>query len=494
MPDDAAAFEIDLDTFLASCYADPLKYVLGLWNWGVGQLEHDTGPSDWQRAFLVDLSQQVTARAFDGHTPVMPIMMAIASGHGVGKSALSAWIVHWLMDTRADCKMKVTANTQTQLETSTWAAIQSWGQTKLTAPRWTVNSAAMYATGDRANWFCVPTSCKEENSQAFAGLHNRHSTTAYIFDEASTVPDGVIQVAMGGLTDGEPMMFLFGNPSRRSGQLYRAVFGSERDIWNSRVVNGWDHLRGEATRQLYQQWIDTYGEDSDYVRVRILGLPPNADELQFIDHARVLQATRNAVQPVAGDPLIVGVDVSGGGSAWTVARFRRGYDARSLPPIRLTGEQTIANDRQMVISRLAEALSTHPIDAMFIDSAFGAVIVSRLRQMGFTQVHEVSFGGPSSDPHDANQRAFMWRKLKEWLPTGCLSEKDQRLQDDCEAPGYHINKQNKLVLESKQDMQKRGVASPDDGDALALTFSMPVRIRGEHKRAPVVLDATWAGV
>lgn len=492
--DEAAQFEADLDSFLVSCYADPLRYVRGLWPWGSGELEHDDGPSPWQASFLNDLGAMVRERAFDGNEPVMPIMMAVASGHGVGKTALTAWVVHWLEDTRPNCKMKVTANTQTQLETSTWAAIQSWGATKLTAPRWTINSAAMYATGDRANWFCVPTSCKEENSQAFAGLHNRHSTTAYVFDEASTVPDGVIQVAMGGLTDGEPMMFLFGNPSKRSGQLYRAVFGSERDIWNGRVISGWDHLRGEATRRLYQQWIDTYGEDSDYVRVRILGLPPNADELQYIDHARVLQATKNATQIVAGDPLIAGVDVSGGGSAWSVCRFRRGNDARSIPPIRLTGEQTIANDRQLLVSRLAEALKQHQPDAMFIDSAFGAVIVSRLRSMGFTQVHEVNFGGPSADVHDANMRAYMWRNLKQWLPSGCIDGRDQRLQDDFEAPGYHIDKKNKLVLESKADMQGRGVASPDDGDAVALTFAQTVQIRPGHRVTYQPVAPKWAGV
>ena len=96
-------FEVELDTELQACYADPLRYVLMMWPWGdVGALEHDTGPEPWQRAFLEDLGQAVRDRAFDGHTPVMPIQMAVASGHGVGKSALGAWIVHWAMDTRPE--------------------------------------------------------------------------------------------------------------------------------------------------------------------------------------------------------------------------------------------------------------------------------------------------------------------------------------------------------------------------------------------------------
>lgn len=477
---DAEALDLDLDAELAACYANPLRYVMTMWPWGQPDtsLSHDHGPESWQRDFLVDLGQAVKDRAFDGHTPVMPIYMAIASGHGVGKSALGAWIVHWAMDTRPDCKAKVTANTQTQLETSTWAAIQSWGQTKLTADRWTCNAAALYMPGDRANWFCVPTSCKEENSQAFAGLHNRHSTTLYLFDEASTIPDAIFEVAMGGLIDGQPIMLVFGNPSRRSGQLYRAVFGSERDLWNHRIING-DHC-AHSNKALYQQWRDLYGDDSDFVRVRILGLPPNADELQYIDHARVLAAQANNVQVVKDEPLIAGVDVSGGGSSWSVCRFRRGFDARSMPPIRITGEETMKDERQFIIAKLAAVMSdtrpTHRVTSMFVDSAYGAVLVARLRQMGYSNVFEVNFGGKSIDDHDANMRAYMWEQMKEWLPKAAIDPKDQRLADDLECPGFHLNVKNQLVLESKESIKERGLASPDDGDALALTFAAPVKM------------------
>jgi hypothetical protein len=135
----------------------------------------------------------------------------------------------------------------------------------------------------------------------------------------------------------------------------------------------------------------------------------------------------------------------------------------------------VAHDRQLLIAKLADAMTTHQVDAMFVDAAFGAVIVSRLRQMGFTQVHEVNFGGPPSDMLCANMRAFMWKSMKEWLPRGCIDMKDQRLATDLTAPGFHLNTKNQLVLESKESMQKRNVASPDDGDALALTFAMPVR-------------------
>src|SRR6516165_12063948 len=98
---EAAAFEAELDTFLASCRLDPLRYTLAMWPWGEpGPLEHEPGPEAWQREVLVDVGAAVRERAFDGHTPVLPVKFAISSGHGSGKTALLAWLIHWLMDTR----------------------------------------------------------------------------------------------------------------------------------------------------------------------------------------------------------------------------------------------------------------------------------------------------------------------------------------------------------------------------------------------------------
>jgi hypothetical protein len=473
---DEEQFEADLDAFLVSCYADPLRYVMGIWAWGDGDLKGEAGPKPWQRQFLIDLGAAIQARGFNGIDPVSTVKMAISSGVGPGKTALLAWILHFLMDTRPDCKCRVTANTVTQLETVTWAEVRKWGAWKLTAPRWTTTSEMMYATGDRTNWFAVRTTCAPENAQAFAGWHNRRSTTANFYDEGGTIPEEIYEKGRGIEVDGESFQFIFGQCSRRSGQLHRAVFGAERDVWDHRIINGYDVVTSPVVLAKYQEWADTYGgEDSDYCRVHIKGLPPNADELQYIDHLRVQQAGLNVLQPIHGDPLILGVDVSGGGRAWSVGRYRRGNDARSIKPIRLTGEQTTRDDRKFLISTLAESMRTHKPDAVFIDSAFGAVVVSELRRMNFDKVFEVNFGAASLDPHDLNMRATMWRKTKEWLPAGCIDQKDQRLQDDFEAPGYHINRKNQLVLESKEDMQKRGVASPDDGDAVALTFAQPVQ-------------------
>jgi hypothetical protein len=272
------------------------------------------------------------------------------------------------------------------------------------------------------------------------------------------------------------MIFLFGNPTRNTGHFYQACFGIARGLWSPTVI---DSRTSKLTNKaLIKEWIDTYGEDSDFVRVRVLGLPPRASELQFIDQTRVYEAQRRALPATFGDePLVVGVDVSDGGAAWNVIRFRRGADARSIRPIRIPGEK-VRGDRGALLAVLAEVLNGEHNGArvamMFIDSAFGAPYVERLRTMGHKNVQEVRFGADSPDRHQANMRAYMWAKAKEWLAGGCIEAKDQTLETDLTAPGYHINRQDRLVIESKEDMAKRGVASPDDADALVLTFAAQV--------------------
>ena len=76
-------------------------------------------------------------------------------------------------------------------------------------------------------------------------------------------------------------------------------------------------------------------------------------ELQFIDRERINQV--RVPQCLDDDPLVCGVDVSGGGAAWSVAAFRRGGDARSIPRIRIPGEHT--RDRNVLVDRLAEILN-----------------------------------------------------------------------------------------------------------------------------------------
>ncbi len=468
--------DVDLAEFVGQFYADPLGFVIAAYPWGEpGPLEQETGPDDNQREFLTSLGKEVTARGFNGADPVMPILMAETSGHGSGKSALGAWIADWIASTRPHSIGTVTAGTATQLEARTWAAICYWTKLCITAHWFEIQSRQIFAKASPKTWKIVAQTCKEENAQSFAGQHARTSTSWYLFDEASEVPDKIWETATGGLSDGEPMWFAWGQMVRNTGQFYRVCFGSEAARWNHRRVDS--RTSRFTNKALIAQWIADYGIDSDYVKVRILGLPPSASELQYIDKGRVSLARVRTQVAFPDEPLIAGFDVSGGGKAWNVIRFRRGLDGRARAPIRIPGEGD--PDRSQRVGVCAELLRDqrpgHRLAALFIDSAFGAAIAVRLRALGFENVYEVNFGGASPDVHFLNMRAFMHGKVKEWLLLGSLPDEDKLCEDLC-LPGYHLNQSGKLVIESKADIQARGEQSPDDGDAFCLTFAQPVAV------------------
>jgi hypothetical protein len=497
----AASSEAQLAAAVADFYADPLGFVYFAYPWPI---KGEAGPNAWQCEALEALGAMVRERGFDGQHTVDPIRCALSTGHGVGKTAFFAWIVDWAMSTRPNLHGTVTANTNDQLEHKTWAAVREWTALCVTASWFEINSQIMYRKGHRASWFITPQSCAEENSEAFAGQHAKDSTSIYLFDEASAIPRKIWEVAEGGLTDGEPMMIAGGNPTRNTGSFFDAVFGRLRNRWWSKIIDARTVLFHNA--RLVSEWQEDYGEDSDFFRVRVRGLAPLASEAQYIDSDRIEAAQRRAhVEVLADEPLVVGVDVSGGGSAWTVARFRRGFDARSIPPVRISGEAS--RDRGLIVAALAEILETSyqgvPVSAMFIDSAFGAAVVERLHALGYKdEVHEINFGGIAPDSqHCANMRAFMWKKMKEWLEHAALPVSDTRLVTDLTAPGFHLDKKNRLVLEAKDSIIERGFASPDDGDGQALTFARPVRRlqrgfpgqRGGFRSSNPSGNMAWAG-
>lgn len=466
-----------LQQLCADCYADPLGFVMAAFPWGEPDtlLERELGPDDNQKAFLNDLGAEVRARGFNGVDPVMPILMSMTSGHGTGKSAMGGWIAAWMLSTRPDCIGTVTAGTATQLKGRTWAAIRHWLGLCLTADWFDIQATGIFHKQHRQTWKLLPQTCRKENAQAFAGQHARTSSSWYMFDEASEVPDPIWTTAYGGLTDGEPMMFAWGQPVRNTGEFFEANFGKWKARWNHRRVDS--RTSRFTSKALIEQWITDYGIDSDFVKVRVLGLPPKASELQFIDKGRVDLARARAQFAGVHDPLIAGMDVSGGGQAKNVIRFRRGLDGRVREAITLPGDAD--PDRNQRVGICAELLrETDPnkrIAALFVDAAFGAPIVVRLQGLGFTNVYEVNFGGASPKAHQKNMRAYMYAEAKDWLNLGSLPDEDL-LCDQLIAPGYHVNQSGELALEPKESVLARmgADACMDDADAFVLTFAMPV--------------------
>jgi hypothetical protein len=204
--------------------------------------------------------------------------------------------------------------------------------------------------------------------------------------------------------------------------------------------------------------------------------------MQFIDSERVQQAVERELFKDPTASLIMGVDIARQGEDQTVIRFRRGLDARSIPAVKFR-----IPDLMVTASRVMELVNSHEPDAVFIDgTGIGWGVVDRLRQLGCSVVRGVDFGaradrtdGVDAMVRYANKRAEMWGYLKEWCKFGCLPD-DRALRADLTNVEYGYDATDAIRLERKDDMRKRGLASPDDGDALALTFAYPVERRAAH--------------
>lgn len=494
--------ELELVTAIAGFYDDPLGYVMFNFPWGEPgtALENEEGPDEWQREVLVAWGNEIRLRDFNGQDPVLPIELSVSSGHGIGKSALSSWCIKFIFDTRPFSRGTVTANTMAQLHTKTWSELAKWHKMSLTR-HWarfhsSKTNMRMEAPHDPETWYVQGQTCKEENSESFAGQHAATSTSWYLFDEASAVPDKIWEVSDGGLTDGEPMRITLGNQTRSLGRFHdlhsklRGSAGARRAI--TRCIDSRNVKR--TNKALIQEWLDYYGEDHDFFRVRVRGLPPKQSSLQFISTDVIAAAASNEREALSfpGDPLIMGVDVARSGVDFCVLRWRRGRDARSIGAIKvnLSGDphptMTLAS---LVIrhARGSDHTRSQVADAVFIDmTGVGGGVVDRCIQLGLKGVIGVNFGdkavgalGLTQVPGEryANRRAEMYGGLKSWLPGGAI-DNDEKLIGGLEVIEYGYNANNEILLAKKDHIKtllpQALEGAMDDTDALALTFAEPV--------------------
>ena len=452
---------------ISQFYADPLGFVMFAFEWNHGDLVGFHGPDDWQREFLNDVGTAVKDRKFDGVIPVDPIRMATASGHGIGKSALSAWLILWVMSTRPHSKGVVTANTGDQLRTKTMSELTKWHRRCITHYWFEMTTMSIAHVSHSGTWRVDAQTCREENSEAFAGLHAASSTPWYLFDEASAIPEKIWEVSRGGLTDGEPMHFAFGNPTRNDGS-FKECFGRQSHRWITKQVDS--RTAKMTNKKLIEEWLDDYGEDSDFVRVRVRGMFPRGGDMQFIPGDSVFESMKRGIGRYLGDdPLICGVDLARGGSDNCMIQFRRGQDARSEQVYSIPGEKS--RDSMRVVSLLTTVFDRHKPDAIFLDeTGLGGPIADRLNQLGYNVVG-INFGSKADDSKKySNKCVEMWWRMREWIMKGGSIYDEIRLERELTEREYWHNDRDQLVLTKKKDME----VSPDWGDALALTFAYVV--------------------
>lgn len=456
----------------ASCRRDPLRYVRLAYPWGVkgGPLEKWKGPDDWQIEVLECIGDNLSRKK--------PLLIAVAGGNGPGKSALAAWVIDWAMTTAADTRINLTANTGVQLSTKTWPEVSKWQKMSLFGHWFDLQHRRLRSADPKHydTWRCDAITWEEASSEAFQGLHNAGKRLLAVFDESSAIPPAIWEAQEGSLTDvdTEIVWLCLGNPTRATGR-FRECFpgGRHAASWRTFKIDT-RHAR-MANQDQIAEWIKVYGLEHDFVRVRVLSEFPNASSTQFIATDLVEGAAAVDRDPMVTiyDALVVGVDVAAQGDDKSVIRFRRGRDGRTIPPIKFRGL-----DMMQLAARIAEVNEKHRPDAIFIDQGnMGLGVVDRCRQLQLP-VFGIDFGSNPDTLDGAyyNKRAEMWGKVREWLPFGMIDD-DPELKADLTAVEYGSklkNGRDAILLERKVDMKKRGLASPDDGDALALTFAHPV--------------------
>ena len=475
--------EQDLITTLLGFRYDPEGFVRYAFPWGVKgtPLERVEGPRTWQIdefKRIADHLQTDIEKARIG-LPGSPLYLAISSGRGIGKSAWLSMLDMWVASCWIGSTTIVTANTETQLRSRTMAELGKWqvmsinrhwfekSSMSMRPAKWFVELVEQQLKMDTQYYYVDAQSWSAENPDAFAGAHSQIGMMVQ-FDEASGIPDPIWQVTEGFFTDMAPLRLwlTISNPRRNTGRFFDC-FHKDRAFWDARYVDS-RTVEG-VDKNVYQRIADKYGEDSDTTRVEVKGQFPRTGSNQFIGREVVSYAAERELVPDDGAPLTMGIDVARFGDDESVFRFRRGRDARTIKPMRFRGKNTmdLATEAATAIERLKP-------DAVFVDGGgVGGGVVDRLKMLGY-RVIEVQSGEKARDEEKyLNRRAEMWGEMRDWLMHGCI-DNEESLIDDLTGPEYALHLKGQIKLESKDAMKKRGLASPDDGDALALTFAEPV--------------------
>lgn len=450
--------------FLAECTHDPLKFVELAFPWGEGELAGQSGPDKWQ----IEILKAVR----DGLLTIdQAIRIAVSSGHGIGKSALVAWLILWGLSTLEDTKGVVTANTENQLKTKTWAELAKWYRLFVGKELFEFTKTAIFSRDDGHDqtWRIDMIPWSEKTTEAFAGLHNKGRRVILIFDEASAIDDKIWEVSEGALTDEntEILWFAFGNPTKNNGR-FADCFKRFRHRWITKKIDS--RTAKMTNKKQIQEWQEDWGEDSDFFKVRVRGEFPSASEYQFIGLDIVEEAQKRNLHESQYEfaPIIIGVDPAFDGPDEFVMYLRQGLYTKRL------GVWPKNNNDGHMASILAGFEDKYKADAVFIDKGYGTGIYSFGVMMGRSW-RLVAFGSTDFIKSGyKNKRAEMWGEMKQWLINGGVIEDDSVLKDDLTGPNAFVNEKGDIQLESKKEMKKRNLPSPNRADALALTFAYPV--------------------
>tara|TARA_R110000787_G_scaffold239260_1_gene345396 strand:+ start:652 stop:2055 length:1404 start_codon:yes stop_codon:yes gene_type:complete len=393
--------------------------------------------------------------------------ISVRSGHGTGKSTVASWVIIWYFLTKHPCKIVLTAPTSSQLFDALFSEVKSWIR-KLPEGL----QALLEVTSDRVVLLSAPQdafiSCRTaraETPEAMAGVHS--DNVLLVIDEASGIPEKVFEAAAGSMSGESCSTLMLGNPVRTSGSFYESHHRLKSE-WYTMHVSCVDSPR--VSKEFIKEMAVRYGEDSSAYYVRVLGKFPKIDDETIISLSLVEDAQARDIIMSEHTPRIWGLDIARFGTDSSVLAERQGT---VITKIEVWKGKDLMQLTGLVHSKYNNlGPSEQPIEIMVDSIGLGAGVLDRLKELGLPARGINVSESPSMRGQYINLRAELWFRMKEFLEArDCKLPKDESLFSELVSPRYSFSSTGKLKVESKQDMKKRGLPSPDRADAVILTLA-----------------------
>ena len=392
--------------------------------------------------------------------------ISIKSGHGVGKSTYLSWAILWFLLTRYPAKIACTAPTAHQLQDVLWGELSKWYQ-KL--PEYFRESLILKS--DRlelaeapASSFCVARTARRETPEAFQGFHSENML--FLVDEASGVDEKIFEVGAGAMSTKNAKTILCSNPTRTSGYFYDSHTRS-RAHWKRFTVSCSDS--SQVSEDYINEMRDKYSDTSSIFAVRVLGNFPESDDESVIGLSLIESAVNRQVTPNPKAPIVWGLDPARFGSDRTaLCKVQANV---ILEPIKTWRNKDLMQTCGLVLDEYKKMPDEFKPVEIIVDSiGLGAGVVDRMMEIGLP-VRGLNVGeAPCIDDKTyMRRRDELWFKAKEWFQDLSVSiPDDQELVAELASPQYSHTSSGRLKVEGKDEMKKRGIASPDKADAFCL--------------------------
>jgi hypothetical protein len=434
-----------MEEFTAAYYDDPVRFVREMLG---------AEPFPYQIEFLEALARNERK-------------MSVKSGHGTGKSTTASWAMLWFLLLRYPVKVVVTAPTSSQLFDAMFAELKRWINElpKELQELLNVKSDRVELVRAPAEAFISCRTARAETPEALAGVHS--DNVLLIVDEASGVPEQVFEAAAGSMSGHNATTLMLSNPTRSSGTF----FESHNRMANSWWTRTWSCVDSPLVSDEFVKEMEMrYGDTSNAFRVRVLGEFPLSDDNTIIPFHLVEAAQHRDIVVSEDTSVVWGLDVARFGSDATALCKRQGPVVTELRSWR--GLDLMQTTGRVVAEYEALSPSKRPTEILVDSIGVGSGVVDRLRELDLP-VRGINVAeSPSMGDTYMNLRSELWFKCKAWLEDrSCKLPKDDQLQAELTAIRYSFTSSGKMKAESKDEMRRRGVGSPDLADALCLTMA-----------------------